>query len=111
MLDGEKDSYDVMLYGYSGMNSYRPELKLIADVVIENKDVKDLYYNIKVPFDAIEFLPENTYEYQSLIDILEQGAQIVNMMKIPSEEFNVSVKKANEFLQSRFGHKYTVIRW
>ena len=33
--------------------------------------------------DAIEFLPENTYEYQTLIDILEKGAQIVNMLKIP----------------------------
>lgn len=106
MLDGSKDSYDVMLYGYSGMNSYRPELKLIAEIVIENKDVKDFYYNIKVPFDAIEFLPENTYEYQSLIDILEKGAQVVNMLKIPSEEFYASIKKANEYLQKEFYGKF-----
>ena len=36
MLDGSKESYDVMLYGYSGMNADRHPLRLIADVVIEN---------------------------------------------------------------------------
>ena len=106
MLDGKKDTYDVMLYSYSGMNAERHALKLIADVVIENKDVKDFYYNIKVPFDAIEFLPENTYEYQSIINILEKSCQLVNMLEIPSEAFTASIKKGNEYLQKEFYGKF-----
>ena len=108
MLDGNKDSYDVMLYAYSGMDASRHQLELYANIVIEDKDAKELYYNIAVPFQAIEFLPENTREYHTIVATLEKGASLVNMLKIPSEEFSASVKVANEFFKKEFYGKFCV---
>ena len=105
MLSG-KDSYDVMLYSYSGMNAERHNLKLYVDAIIENPDIKELYYNINVPFQALEFLPENTYEYQNIVTILEKGAAFLNMMNVPSKEFYDSAKAANEFLKKEFYGKF-----
>ena len=102
ILDGKKDSYDIMLYAYSGMDAARHNLKLFADIVLEDQEVKELYYNIAVPFQAIEFLPENTREYHTIVTTIEKGAELVNMMKIPSKEFSESVKVANEFLKKEF---------
>ena len=72
LMLGGKDSYDIMLYSYSGMNAERHNLRLYVDAIVENPDVKEFYYNLKVPFQALEFLPENTYEYQNIVAILEK---------------------------------------
>ncbi|MBQ7907541.1 MAG: alpha-mannosidase [Clostridia bacterium] len=101
-----KDSYDVMLYSYSGMEAHRENLHLTADVVIENQDVKKLYYDVKVPLDALEFLGENSYEYQSIVAILEKAVSKLNMLKLPSEEFYESVKLANEVIEKEFYGKF-----
>ena len=105
ILEG-KESYDVMLYSYSGMDAARHNLKLLAEVVVENLDVKEFYYNLAVPFQAIDFLPENTYEYQSIIANLEKSIQLLNMMNVPSEEFYASVKVANEYFKKEFYGKF-----
>ena len=105
MLNG-KDSYDIMLYSYSGMNAERHNLRLFVDVAVENPDIKAFYYNVNVPFQALEFLSENSYEYQNIVAILEKAITMLNMMKIPSDEFLASVKRANEFLMKEFYGKF-----
>lgn len=97
-----KESYDVMLYSYSGMESHRENLHLTADIAIENLDVKQLYYDISVPLNALEFLDENSFEYQRIITILESATSKLNMLKLPSKEFYESVKVAEELFQKEF---------
>ncbi|MBO5312352.1 MAG: alpha-mannosidase [Clostridia bacterium] len=100
------DSYDIMLYGYSGMEAGRQELYLRATLEIEDLDVKKLYYDASVPFNALSFLDENSYEYQSIAHILESGINKLNLLRIPSEEFYASVKVADEYLQREFYQKF-----
>ncbi len=97
-----KDSYDVMLYGYSGMEAKREKLCLTANIVIENLDVKKLYYDVNVPFGALSFLNENSYEYQKIAALLEKAILKLNMLKLPSKEFYESVKEADKLLQKEF---------
>lgn len=101
-----KESYDVMLYSYSGMEAHRECLHLTADITIESLDVKQLYYDISVPLNALEFLDENSFEYQRIVTILESAVSKLNMLKLPSEEFYASVKVAEEILQKEFYKKF-----
>ena len=105
MLEGKK-SYDIMLYAYSGMEFARHPLKLLVSVEIENEDVKKLYYDIRVPFDIIEFIEENSYTYHNIIAILEKACSHLNLLKVPSEEFYSSVKTASSVLDKEFYKKF-----
>ena len=72
ILSGQ-DKYEIMLYAYSGMEASREHLRLNANIVIENLDVKKFYYDVNVPFGALSFLDENSYEYQNIATILERA--------------------------------------
>ena len=101
ILEGQ-DKYDIMLYGYSGMEAHRENLCLNANIVSEQLDVKKFYYDVKVPFDAVSFLDENSYEYQSIVTILDKSLGKLNMLKMPSQEFYASVVEADKLLQKEF---------
>ena len=101
ILSGQ-DKYEIMLYAYSGMEASREHLRLNANIVIENLDVKKLYYDVNVPFGALSFLDENSYEYQNIATILERAVSRLNMLKMPSDEFYASVKEADALLQKEF---------
>lgn len=100
------DTYDVMLYGYSGMEAKRQWLLLDAFIEIEQEDVKKLYYDINVPFGALSFLNDNSYEFQSIAMLLEKAINKLNLLKVPSEEFYESVKVAENLLQKEFYQKF-----
>ena len=102
LILGGQDSYDIMLYGYSGMEARRENLCLNANIIVEQLDVKKFHYDVKVPFDALSFLDENTYEYQNIVAILEKAVNKLNMLKLPSQEFYDSVLEADKFLQREF---------
>ena len=101
ILSGQ-DKYEIMLYAYSGMEASREHLRLNANIVMENLDVKKFYYDVNVPFGALSFLDENSYEYQNIATILERAVNKLNMLKMPSDEFYASVKEADAFLQKEF---------
>ena len=104
LLSG-KDSYDVFLYGYTGPQN--SNLRLFADMEIENEDVSSLYYDMSVPFQALEYLNENSYEYQTTLTYLDKAVTKLNLLSVPSEEFYRSVKEADEFLKKEFYAKHT----
>ncbi|MBO5286540.1 MAG: alpha-mannosidase [Clostridia bacterium] len=97
-----KESYDVMIYAYSGMDAERKPLPFLADLIVENQEVKKFYYDVNVPYEALSFLNENTYEYQNIASILEKAVNMVNLLKLPSKEFYESIGVAEKFLQKEF---------
>ena len=101
ILSGQ-DKYEVMLYAYSGMEAQRQNLRLNANIVLENLDVKKFYYDVSVPFAALSFLDENSYEYQNIATLLERATKKLNMLVVPSEEFYKSVIVADKQLQKEF---------
>ena len=105
MLSG-KDSYEVMIYAYSGMENHRSHLRFDVNMIYENQDVKKLYYDLSVPFQITEFMDENSYAYNNVIAILEKATQKVNLLNPPSEAFYKSVKVALDVLEKEFYGKF-----
>lgn len=105
MLNG-KDSYDIMIYAYSGMENERKDLLFDVQMILMDDEIEKYYYDLVVPFQIIEFMDENTYVYHNIIAILEKSTSYLNMLKLPSPEFKASVKIASEYLQKEFYQKF-----
>jgi len=105
-LPGEelKSSFSVMLYAYTGPRVKDAELRV--KLLTKNKDVEKLWYDISVPFRALECTPNNTPEYMEMLTILSTAIRMVDFLEPRGEEFLESVKEADEWLQKNLYEKY-----
>jgi alpha-mannosidase len=98
------EEFEIALYAYSGMQEGLVELN--SFIAVLDKDLEKLYYDIKVPMDVAELLPEEDIKR---IDILKHMTTSVNMLdlRVPfNESYCSSIKEASAYLQSEFYGKF-----
>lgn len=104
ILDGDKDEYEVYIYGYTGPSI--PQTKLYLRVMNVNEEVEGLYYDVAVPFESIDFLDEHSAEYAMTLTLLDEAMSMLSLYDVGGEEFLESVKKAREFMKTEFYGKW-----
>ncbi len=101
-LEFDKE-YDIHLYLYTGLEkgtfNFFPSIKII------DCDIEQLYYDLKVPLDAYNYLDETSDEAMTILKHLELACNILDLKVFGSEEFHTSVVKASEFLLEEFYKK------
>lgn len=103
-LDGA-GAYEIYLYAYTG--SVFPEhVDFIATLRLVDKKIKKLYYDLKVPFEILEFEDENSRNYFEIKKHLNNAINLIDMRVPYSEEFYASIDRAEEYIQSEFYGKY-----
>lgn len=103
-LDGP-GTYEFYLYAYTG--SVFPEhVDFIATLRLVDKKIKKLYYDLKVPFEILEFEDENSRNYFEIKKHINNAVNLIDMRNPYSEEFYSSVERAEEYLQTEFYGKY-----
>lgn len=103
-LDGP-GTYEIYLYAYTG--SVFPEhVDFIATLRLIDKKIKKLYYDLKVPFEILEFEEENSRNYFEIKKHLNNAINFIDMRRPCSEAYYASVEKAEEYLQNEFYGKY-----
>lgn len=103
-LDGA-GTYEIYLYAYTG--SVFPEhVDFIATLRLVDKKIKKLYYDLKVPFEILEFEDENSRNYFEIKKHLNNAINIIDMRVPYSAEFYASIDRAEEYIQSEFYGKY-----
>lgn len=103
MLEGS-DEYEIYVYAYTGMNSCRHSI--VSNIFVVDELYKNLYYDLKVPYDTLCILHENSKEYA---DILMRINTVLNMidMRVPgSAECRVTSQQALDYLREEFYGKY-----
>lgn len=100
ILDGEDKTYSLAFYAYSNNRAKTNFFHL--DVSAYEEDVARLYYDLKVPFDAGELLPEEDLERIEVWKILNDCVGMIDFRRPGSEEFYNSVKEADTFLQKQY---------
>lgn len=100
ILDREEGTYDLAFYAYSNNRAKTNFFHL--DVSAYEEDVARLYYDLKVPFDAGELLPEEDLERIEAWKILNDCVSIIDFRRPGSEEFYSSVKEADAFLRKHY---------
>jgi len=100
----------VCVYAFSGLPGKTPYgswvdidttegVRLFAGLEIRRKELCDFYYNLKTPYQYLQFFEENTYEHQKMLTSLNDALSLVDFRNPHSEEFYESIKRANTYLK------------
>lgn len=123
-LEDGKD-LDIYIYLYTGPNHAEFFVRLFLKTV--HKETEALYYDIKVPLDAMNYImreikeiPKDSegrtldnpnfpnmqpYEYIKIRDALNKATFLLDLRDIGSPEFYESVTKTREYLKTEFYEK------
>ncbi len=104
LLNPEEGRQDVYIYGYTG-----PRIKstrFFAGIRQVNKSTEQLYYDIKVPFDMLDYLRQDSKEYAEIIRRLDEAVSLLDLYEIGSEDFFLSVCEAQKYMTEEFYLKY-----
>lgn len=99
-LDSEKSEYELLTYAYVGYNSdsseYCPELRVI------DPDTRKLYWDLRVPYDVMSLLPEDSVEFCDIRTALNEAVNLLDLRTRGTEEYRQSVRAAINYLQTAF---------
>ena len=100
----EGDNFDIYVYGYTGPRT--PKAQFNAKIRNFHPDALALYFDLKVPFDALEFLDEYSQEYAELLRHLYQAVSLLDLYELKSDEYYASIANARAYLADQFYGKY-----
>ena len=101
-LDGTH--HDVCLYGYTG--AMIPCARLFVQLANVNVDCDQLFYDIRFPFQMLDYLHTASREYAEILKYLDMTVSMLDLLEIGSPEFFESVKAARAFIEDEFYGKY-----
>lgn len=91
------ETYQIDIKTNSGM--FQRKINLSAELVAINEGSRNLYYNMKNPFDVAMNLPEADYNKIKLLEALDATCNLIDLRKPQSELFNNSIEEANKFIE------------
>lgn len=101
---GCRKELDLDLYAYSGMHGtlyeFRTELQLI------HTECEQLYYDLRVPMEILEFSDSNSKTYIDVLHILNEAINRMDCRVPGSSSFFASVHDAREYLKEELYGKY-----
>lgn len=93
-------AYEMYLYLYTA--SLDTPFILQAELAKLDEETDGLYFDMLTPLEALDILNENTDEYKTILSVLEQAANLVDIRSVYSEKYYASIKKARNFLKKEF---------
>lgn len=96
--------FNIALNSYSGMKSGLAELNASMSTI--NRNVEKLYYDMNVPLSTALLLHKEDKKRIDIIKYLNEAANLIDLRKPFSEQFNTSIIRAIEFLETEFYGKY-----
>ncbi|MBP3375508.1 MAG: alpha-mannosidase [Clostridia bacterium] len=96
--------HEIILYAYTGIKPMKA--RLFVETFKLNREVEKLWYDIYTPFETLSYLDKNGSEYKNIVNMLSKAFDLVDLYKIPSEEFYRSVSVASKYMDEEFYGKY-----
>ncbi len=103
LLQGS-DEYEIYIYAYTGMNRCRHSVVSFISVV--DNLYKELYYDIKVPFEALKLLQENDKNYADMLMRINNALNMIDIRVPNSPECRKTCEEALKYLEEEFYGKY-----
>ncbi|MBO5778825.1 MAG: hypothetical protein J6R82_04570, partial [Clostridia bacterium] len=101
-IDSTVDSFELTVYGFSG----RPaELFLSVDLHLVDTNTRALYYDLKVPYDVMRFLPFEGKEYCEIRTALNETINLIDFRERGSEAYHASVQAALDYIRTEYYEK------
>lgn len=104
-----KGKFCMYVYAFSGLAKKTPYgswvdldvsdgVRLYINLTTRNKELFDFYWNVKAPYTYLQYLPENSWQYQKILNGVNDAFSLVDFRKPFSEEFYCSIQKANLYI-------------
>ncbi len=103
LLEGS-DEYEIYVYAYTGMNRCRHSV--YASLYVVDELYKELYYDLKVPYDTLCLLKENDKDYTDILTRINNALNMIDMRVPGSAECRESAQAALDYLKTEFYGKY-----
>ncbi len=103
LFDPEK-TYDIYVYAYTGARIRTA--KLFVSLYNVNPVCRDLYYDIRVPFEALDLLDVHSLEYAEVLGHLDNAVSLLDLYELDSDAFHASMKKARTYMEREFYGRY-----
>ncbi len=100
-----KGNHKVYLYAYSG-SIHDEYVDFLTNLQLIDAKTKQLYYDIKVPFEILEYEDMNSKNYFEIKKHLNNALNFIDMRTPYSEEYYASLDKAIDYLKTEFYGKY-----
>ncbi len=98
------DEYEIYVYAYTGMNTCRHSI--VSNIFVVDELYKNLYYDLKVPYDALRVLHENSKEYADILMHINTALNMIDMCVPGSEQCRTTSQQALDYLRNEFYGKY-----
>ena len=98
--------YTVELCAFTDRIFYKGQVEMNMGVYAVNTAVRDLYYDLVVPFEVSEQYPSDDTRHIDIMNYLNTAVSLVDYRLPKGEEFNKTVKAAADYLQTEFYGKY-----
>lgn len=102
-LDSSLKEHDVHVYAYSTPSGELSEFH--CEICRFERETEKLYYNILVPFRAMELLDNLSADYVCIKTHLHSALKMLDWRIPGGEDFIKSAERANEFLENEFYKK------
>ncbi|MDE6182497.1 MAG: alpha-mannosidase, partial [Eubacteriales bacterium] len=93
--------YEIDLHAYAGMLADKLAT-LHGKLVVIDMASRELYFNLRVPVEVCKELDPNDKRRIDMITLLNEACNLIDLRKPKTELYDESVKKANEFLNTKF---------
>lgn len=103
LLEGS-DEYEIYVYAYTGMNRCRHSV--YSSLYVVDELYKELYYDLKVPYDTLCLLKENDKDYTDILTRINNALNMIDMRVPGSAECRESAQAALDYLKTEFYGKY-----
>ncbi|MCR5279653.1 MAG: alpha-mannosidase [Lachnospiraceae bacterium] len=91
------EAYQIDLQAYTGTN--HDEFKLLADIEERDELIKDLYYDIQVPWWGLARMAEDDRTALRMLDVMNETINLIDFREVYSKEYYASVKAAREYIR------------
>jgi alpha-mannosidase len=96
-------TYNIDLHAYSGLAQRKAVFH--GELVLINKAVRELYFNLQVPVWVCEKLDDNDKRRIDMLSVLNEAVNLLNLRQPNSQDFYKTVDMANEYLRTEFYEK------
>lgn len=112
-LKGDKE-YDIYLYLYTGMIHNAsdvvynvPEIvfNVVATLEIVDLKIESLWYDIKIPYDCLKNINENSVDYYTIQNHLNKATMLLDLRDFYSSDFYNSIDATSKYLKEEFYEK------
>jgi alpha-mannosidase len=122
------ESHEILIEAYCRAHEARPAfIFTAADIAVRDEQVWDFYWDLKVAYDTIAILPDESQGQVQLLDLVDHAIKMVDLnLKDDVERFSTQIEKAQAWFRkglkkfqkpadfgrlTMFGHSHIDTAW